>query len=229
MHLIKELKTNLFIENDILSSEMIDISNSTESIYIDSCDVIISIITKTDIRSQFKSIHALKAFMISSKSKCLISVHNIISLSNRNFLFEPWKTTNLSIYAHILDSETSSILVRNDQNRAIMVSVYPMGTKDKEFLDKIFDKLHQQGKLSWTTQSTSFFFSCFVVWREAPDQKKARIVVDIRDLNVVVQSNTYSVSLQIDILTAVNDCNFISIIDCSDFFLSVKSSFVRSS
>ena len=356
IHLVKGLKANLLIENDILNSKMIDISNSTKSIYIDSCDVTISIITKTDIRSQCRSVHALKAFMISSKSKCLISVHNIVSLSNRDFLFESWETINLFIYAHILDFETSFILIRNDQNRVIKISrnfrlstiteldyfsayqadsenvlklairhfklthkifwfskvvtafttfavsndnstiindfivkqnlndlilfneiiihnfsqeaitsftslvnkyfdlwidqdfvdlsmknwmkislktdwenkikdktkVYSMRIKNKEFLNKIFDKLHQQNKLSWTTQSTSFFFSCFVVWREVLDQKKARVVVDIRDLNAVVQSNAYSVSLQFDILTAVSDCNFISIIDCSGFFYQWK-------
>ena len=122
VHLIKGLKANLLIENDILSSKMIDISNSTRSIYIDNCDVTISIIIKTNIRSQCRFVHALKAFMISSKSKCLISVHNIVSLSNRDFLFEFWETVNLFIYAHIFDFETSFILIRNDQNRVIKVS-----------------------------------------------------------------------------------------------------------
>ena len=96
--------------------------------------------------------------------------------------------------------------------------VYSTRTKDKKFLNQIFDKLHQQHKLSWINQSTLFFFSCFVIWRESSDQKKNRIVVDIRELNAVVQSNAYLVSFQTNILTAVSDCNFISIIDCLDFF-----------
>lgn len=88
VHLMKELKTSLLIENDILKSEMIDISNSTRSIYIDSCDVIISISIKTNIKSQFRFVHAFKAFVLSLKSKRLISIHNIVSLSNKDFLFK---------------------------------------------------------------------------------------------------------------------------------------------
>ena len=122
VHLIKGLKANLLIENTVLDSKMIDISNFTESIYIDNRDVTILIVIKIDIKSQFRSVHALKAFMISSKSKCLILMYNIVSLSDRDFLFESKKTINLFIYAHILDFETSFILVRNDQNHVMKIS-----------------------------------------------------------------------------------------------------------
>lgn len=41
--------------------------------------------------------------------------------------------------------------------------VYPLGTRDREFVDKIFDELHGLGRMSWTTASTPFSYPCFVV------------------------------------------------------------------
>ena len=343
VHLIKDLKAKLLIENDILDSEKIDISNSTNSAYIDSCEITIPIVIRAGSKSQSRSIHAIKTFVIPPKSECLMSVHVMISLSERDFLFEFSKTSNLFIYAHVVDSITSSILIRNDDEQFMKISrnfrletlmkldyinayqansedvsdlairhfkskhkatwfqkiifvvafchnltsnqeqsnkivlsneitihesfteavksltelistyaklwieegfadlsmkhwmrillksdweikikstvkIYFMRTKNKELLNTIFDKFHEQKKLSWTKQSTLFNFSCFVVWRDSFEQRKERVMIDVRDLNAIVQSNAYFVFLQSDILTAVSDCNFISVIDCFDFF-----------
>lgn len=114
MHLIKNLKANLLIENDVSSSEIINISNFAKSAYIENCEITIFITIKTKVKSQFKSIHGLKASIILFKSKCLISVHSEISLSNRAF-FE-FSETNLFVYTHVLDLNTFSILIRNDQD-----------------------------------------------------------------------------------------------------------------
>lgn len=122
VHLITELKLNLLIDNNVLKSEMIDISNSTEIIYIEGCEIIIFIIIKIKIKSHFKSIHTFEISIISFKSEYLISIHNISSLSNKKFLFQSLKTTNFFIYAHILDSNTSFILIRNEQNQIIKTS-----------------------------------------------------------------------------------------------------------
>ena len=342
VHLIKDFKAHLLIENDVLKSKMIDISNSTNSIYIESCNITISINTKSRFKAQTKSVHALKVSIISVRLKCLIAIHSITFLSNKDFLFESFKTSNFVIYAHLLNLYTSFIFVRNDhdQNMKILrnlrlstttelkyfnaysvnfenvfdlilrhlksthkslwfekvvstfstiasnnkidsandfvlfneivihnssqevvkaltdlideysnlwidqefadlsmknwmrislrsdwenkikdkIKIYSMKTKNRQILNDTFDKLHKQNKLSWTTKSTLFFFSCFVVWRKSFEQKKNRVIVDIRKLNVVVQSDAYSVSLQSDILTTVSDCDYISVIDCSEFF-----------
>lgn len=41
--------------------------------------------------------------------------------------------------------------------------VYPLGAKDKEFVDKTFDKLQALAQLSWTDFATLFSYPCFVV------------------------------------------------------------------
>ena len=40
---------------------------------------------------------------------------------------------------------------------------YLVGTKDKRYIDKTFDKLHKQGRMSWSTTTTPFSFPVFVV------------------------------------------------------------------
>ena len=79
-HLINDLKTYLLIENDILNSKKNGISNLTRTTYIDSCESIILIIIKTEIRSQIRLIHAFKTLIISLKSECLISIYAMIFL-----------------------------------------------------------------------------------------------------------------------------------------------------
>ena len=344
IHLIDDLKANLLIKNDILDSKQVDIFNSTEIVLIDSCDVTISITIRTKVRSQIRSVHALKAVTVFSKSECLISIHHMFFLFDRDFFFESVETI-LIIYAHLMNLKTFFILIRNDRiqsmkilrnfrlrtikefdysnayqvdslnvaelifrhskfehknawfhkiiaaynaattichnitifaitkkvlkNEIIIhefsnivvrifvdlineyfklwidkkfadlsmknwmkislksnwknkitdkVKIYFINTKNRELLNSTFDKFHEQEKSFWTKQSTFFSFSCFVVWRNFVENKKNRVVVDIRSLNAMIQSNAYFVFFQFDILMIVSECHFISIIDCVEFF-----------
>ena len=61
--------------------------------------------------------------------------------------------------------------------------VYPLGTQDCGIVDEAFDKLHEQGRMIWTTQSTPFTYPCFVVWKNTPNGRKGCVVVDIQALN----------------------------------------------
>ena len=121
IHLIKNLKINLLIENDILEFELIDISTFTNIAYIESCDVTISIIINVKFRFQHMSVHVLRTTSISFKSKRFLKIHNII-LSERNYLFESFVSVNFAIYAHVINSKTKSVLVRNDSENIITVS-----------------------------------------------------------------------------------------------------------
>ena len=103
------------------------------------------------------------------------------------------------------------------------VRVYPLGTKDKEVVDEVFNKLHAQGRLSWTdsvgTGSTPFSYPVFVVWKTLPDGKRqGRPVIDIRGLNKIAQNDVHPVPLQADMITFVRGCAYISILDALSFF-----------
>lgn len=66
IHLIDDLKTNVFIENDILSSKKFDIFVFTLSIYIGTCDVIILISVKNILTVKTTSIYVIRLITISS-------------------------------------------------------------------------------------------------------------------------------------------------------------------
>jgi hypothetical protein len=54
------------------------------------------------------------------------------------------------------------------------------------------------------------------------DEKKERVVVDIRGLNQIVESDFYSMSLQADIIGAVSGAKYISAIDATAFFYQFR-------
>lgn len=84
-------------------------------------------------------------------------------------------------------------------------------------VDKEFDKMQAQGKMSWTQQPTPFGYPVFVVWRDILKGKettrKGRVVVDIRGLNKITQTDAYPMPLQTEITAAVQGSKFISTVD----------------
>ena len=124
--------------------------------------------------------------------------------------------------AEVSESEWMDIPLQDDwqtKYKAGQARVYGLSTKDKEVVNMEFDKLQEQGKLTWSTTRTPFMFPCFIVWKTLPNNtKKGRVVVDIRALNKITVPNTYPAPLQSDILAAIHGSKFISTIDCSSFF-----------
>ena len=345
IHLVDNLKINFLINNDILESKLIDISISINTAIIENCYVIVSIVVKFKSSRQTRVIHAIRSQRVSSHFKLTMSIHKII-VSKRDYIFEFKKIKNLAVYAHVIDNEIKTILIRNDDDKAMKISrnfrlkdlveidfsnvihvdvkhvdfvikqfkhshksfwlhralktycnnvdtfinkhnqenqlidekhfneviiyrffieavkvfikiindysqlwtdqefaefskknwmhiflrlnweftikdktkIYFLEVKDKLILNQTFNKLHEQNRLFWTTKSTSFSFSCFVVWKDSESKRKNRVVVDIRTLNAIFLFDFYSLSLQSEIIQAVHNCTFISIIDCISFF-----------
>ena len=120
IHLVNNLKTNLLIENDILDSELIDIFTFTNSAFIESCKIKISITIRARSVLQIRFIHALE-INISTRSKIVISIHKI-TVSERDYMFESKEVTNLSVYAHIIDDNIISVLIRNENDTTIHIS-----------------------------------------------------------------------------------------------------------
>ena len=108
-------------------------------------------------------------------------------------------------------------LYKPDQAR-----VYPLGSKDKEVIDKEFDKLHDQDCMEWTTTATSFSFPCFVAWKTTSEGRKGRVVVNIRALNKITMPDAYPVPLQVEILAAIWNAEYISTVDKASFFYQWK-------
>lgn len=96
--------------------------------------------------------------------------------------------------------------------------IYPLGTKDREVLDRTFDELHQKGRLQWTNKATPFAYPVFVTWKTVNGVRKGRAVVDIRGLNDLIIPDAYPIPLQAEIISDLRDCSHISVLDASSFF-----------
>ena len=72
--------------------------------------------------------------------------------------------------------------------------------------------------MEWTSTATPFSFPCFVVWRDTPEGKKGRVVVDIRALNSITMPDAYPVPSQAEILSLLRDSTHISTVDAASFF-----------
>ena len=74
--------------------------------------------------------------------------------------------------------------------------IYLLKLKNKAVLNDTFDKFYTQKKLHWSTQSTSFNYFAFVIWRNLFNEKrKKRVIINIRGLNNIIESNNYLLSL----------------------------------
>ena len=97
--------------------------------------------------------------------------------------------------------------------------VYPVGQKDKEVIDNTFGKLHEQGKMTWATQPTPFSYPVFVVWKDTPNgSRKGRVVVDIRELNKITETDSYPLPLQSEIISLLLGYSYLSTIDAVGWF-----------
>ena len=156
--LTNNFKTNFFIENDVLNSKLINIFTFTCTVFINNCDVIVSIIIKTKFISQFRLIHAINTD-ISTRFEIVISIHKI-TIFDRDYMFKSkTKMTNLSIYVYIIDYNVILILIRNENDKSIHIfrnfrfenlielnhfNVLQVSADHSIFIFKIFKIIHKQ-------------------------------------------------------------------------------------
>ena len=124
IHLINNLKINMFIDNDVIVSESVVLDLIKKQTLIDNCDVTIVF----DVRSrvshvQQRSIHVKKIIVLSSRNQMTIFIHHLVDelLVNRDFLFE-FDESNLILYVHIVDVDTKIVLIINDSNSVVKIS-----------------------------------------------------------------------------------------------------------
>ena len=132
-----------------------------------------------------------------------------------------WKNID---FVNVLEKSWMRISFKFDWESRISdkTKMYSLDAKNRVLIDETFDNLHVADKMIWINESISFFYSVFCVWKlNVDDQRKDRIVIDIRNLNVIIQSNVYFLFFQSEIIITVRDCDYISVIDCFAFFLSM--------
>ena len=96
--------------------------------------------------------------------------------------------------------------------------IYFLNKKNKEIMNKKFNKYHEQKQLSWTKIKTFFTFSVFITWKIINDEKKNWMVIDIQTLYKIIMFDVYSLLLQTEIIVLLRSKKYILIINCSKFF-----------
>ena len=106
------------------------------------------------------------------------------------------------------------------------IKVYSLKIKNKQLINDTFDEFHRIDKLFWINEFTSFSYSMFCVWKNVDNERKRRVVINIRNFNVITQSNVYFLFLQDDIFTLMRSCQYIFVINCFVFFYQWKIHFI---
>jgi hypothetical protein len=123
LHLMKELKVNMLIENDILRSKEITINVQQKTAIIRNCENLIikvkihqrEFFVRRNIISQFVSVILSEVYVkISYKMKNLFS--------DRDFLFESYSEVSVFIYAHVIDARIIDVIVRNESAKSMKIS-----------------------------------------------------------------------------------------------------------
>ena len=99
---------------------------------------------------------------------------------------------------------------------------FPINTANKNVINKIFDKLHQNGKMDWTKTPTFFVFPVFVVWKTANNGKrKFKIIIDIRNFNKLTITDFYQLQFQPNIINVLHGMRNINGMDKFAFFFQL--------
>ena len=81
-----------------------------------------------------------------------------------------WKKQNFCV--KIFKSVFMFITLKSDwADRLKMNRVYFLNLKNQFFINKTFDKLHEQKKMKWSKNSIFFDYFVFVVWRTVHQKK----------------------------------------------------------
>ena len=128
IHLIDDLKANIFVDVDVLKSQKMILDFEYNTLAIDSCSVTTTINLVSRDKSHTKRIiRSQKAFIVLSGELAKVSVTFHGDLSNdKNFLFEfqcsVYLSQNEDVYAHIVNSDLSFIQIHNITTTPVTLS-----------------------------------------------------------------------------------------------------------
>lgn len=116
------------------------------------------------------------------------------------------------------NGEMAVPLVDGWQEQRTSQRMYPQGKRDRDLIDQIHDDLHTKGRMEWATEATPFTAPLFVVWKDVEGKPKGRVVIDLRALNKVTVPDNYPLPRQEELISDLNGCTHITVIDASSFF-----------
>lgn len=124
VYLVDNLKANLLIGIDIMGPELVVVDMGRKRVILGSCDVEVSIEIKFRSHSAhgvIRPILAQKTTVVPPHSASPICIHHLHQIpADRDYLFEPGDV-NFGVYTHMVNSETSTVLVQNDSHNSLHI------------------------------------------------------------------------------------------------------------
>jgi hypothetical protein len=102
-------------------------------------------------------------------------------------------------------------LVKGWQNQKIAARKFPLSTKHKEIIDRVFNNLQERNRFEPVNGPTPFTAPMFVAAKDRP-------VINLRILNKLAVPDAYPMPLQSDLIEALRGKMAISVIDGLQFF-----------
>ena len=207
-------------------------------IFIDNFTNIVLIIFKTltitSISWKFfvnaKILEKLKSIVIQLFNKIIIYDFNKKIVNTFQQIVKKFSILWIDInFVEMSKVDWMKILLKNDWKSFILnkIKIYSLSIHDRRLINEIFDHFHDFDKLSWTMNSTWFSYSIFCVWKTFFFNEKKKVIVNIRDLNVIIKSNVYLILMQINVVLVILNYFYIIVVNCV-IFLSMTCLFVYS-
>ncbi len=121
IHLVESLRANLLIGNDIMSPEDFIIDIKRRSVLIGSCEVTVPIDARQKGQFLTRRLLASQDTVVSPCSEAMISLIFLPLSDNQDFLFHPSAQINLTLFIHLVDHQTSKVLVRNTSSQTLHI------------------------------------------------------------------------------------------------------------
>ena len=121
IHLVDNLKAHMLLGNDIIGPEKIVLDISQGTAQIGSCGITANMTSRQRRPYQKRVIHAHKALTVAPRANIMVSVTTSKALPDRDYIFEPLQQHNLTLFAHLVDSHISSILVKNETDQTVHI------------------------------------------------------------------------------------------------------------
>ena len=121
VHLINNLKANMLINNDVIDAEGIVVDPVKKKTFITSTDAAVPVEVRSPKASIQRPVHIRKTTVVPPRSEIAVPIHHAVLPTTRDFLFEPADDVNFTLYAHLVDTSTSAVIIRNDRDQPIQI------------------------------------------------------------------------------------------------------------
>lgn len=121
IHLVHNLKARMLLGNNLIGPEKIVLDVTQNKAYIRSCGVTTTITSWKLGPYQRRAIVAKEALTIVPRTDAVVPIATFKALPKRDFIFEPRAQRDLTMFAHLVDSQMSGVLVKNETNHFVQI------------------------------------------------------------------------------------------------------------